>query len=122
MATASRRPSTATEKLSEKQLRKQVSDLFDETLNRYPNQDVAVSSFLEDWQVIAVDEGWERFRAAVKKARMECKFFPHPAEILNRLPAVNSRPVMAYRDDCERCWGLGWRNVGPADPTPENPN
>lgn len=99
-----------------------VSDLLDETVRRYPHQDLsAIDQFRADWMTLAQEMGWDNFEVAVKRARMK-KFFPCPEEIQENIPVPNARQTMRYEQNCDHCGGLGWKNVGPAMPSPDNPN
>jgi hypothetical protein len=100
--------------------------LIDETIIRYPGQQAqlagSIAAFREDWKALAQEKGYPRFVAGVRKARMECKFFPCVAEIIERIPAPNTKAVMRYLADCPSCSGCGWKYVGPDAPSPDNPN
>jgi len=104
-------------------MKKMVNDLFDETVRRFPNQDLSgfITQYREDWHVVAGQNGWELFEVAVKRARMG-SFFPVPNEVMDNIPVPNERAVFRYRDQCGKCWGLGWKNVGPDRPSQGNRN
>ena len=44
---------------------------------------------------------------ALKRCLVECKYFPTPAEIRERLPEA-SFPATTSTSDCPRCGGCGW--------------
>lgn len=95
-----------------------------ETKARYPNQkldDMTSEAYMRDWREILEHTDKQRFESALKFARMKCKFFPVPADIWEYMPTATRKPRMAYDENCKTCRGLGWKNVGPAHPTNENP-
>jgi hypothetical protein len=80
---------TPQSKQSEIPLAERIKELMIETLRRYPAQAMmladAVTAYEEDWLEMAKEKGWSQFADAVIRARRECKFFPVPAEILERI-------------------------------------
>lgn len=78
--------------------------------------------YLREMSVLGCEVGKHRLEAAIRACLHKCKMFPSIAEIREHVPAETAKPRMNYDSKCKICGGLGWKNVGPADPTPDNPN
>jgi hypothetical protein len=96
-----------------------------ETKARYPGAQWETGTgdaYLDDWSEMWREFGQDRFEQALKAARNNSNFFPVPAEIRKYIPAPQCKMQIVTKENCEMCDGFGWKNIGPAMPTRNNPN
>jgi hypothetical protein len=62
---------------------------------------------LEEYEAALAGVSDAALEQALKSCMVECKFFPMPAHILERLPKTDFCRTTSH-SDCPRCGGCGW--------------
>src|SRR6516162_7585621 len=98
-----------------------VDNLFSDTMLPYPHTKMSPrerDAYFDDWMQVCKQMGVTKFTDAVNRARLQCRFFPQAADLLEYAPAPELGRPCSHPDTCA-CGGTGFVRVPPKPPQRE---